>query len=59
MFALIGSVSSALVLFWGSLLVWWLSTRRAAKAAEQDREQKAYADLLWPASGCRCACTRC
>lgn len=46
MLVLIGSLSSAVVLLSGSLLVWWLTARRAAKAAEQDRQQKAYADLL-------------
>ncbi len=32
--------------FLGSLTLWWANARRAAKGAEQDRRQKAYADLL-------------
>lgn len=46
MWAVVASVASAALLFWPPLLVWLLSTRRAAKAEAQAREHQAYADLL-------------
>jgi hypothetical protein len=42
----VGTVTAAIVLFSGSLLVWWLTVRRTAQAAGEDQRQRAYADLL-------------
>lgn len=46
MTALIGSILGAAALIAAPLLAWWVSARRAATAAEHDRQHQAYVDLL-------------